>query len=150
MTLMKFIFAFNLAELLNTKIIDMKDLFLLGGPVYMSILTVLLVIMIAWIFYHFIAGYYSQQTIREKVLRKLGYGKSIGLFAMITGIFVQLIGFYKAFSVIEKAGDISSGLLYGGIKKSMITTLYGIFIYLFSLIFWFAASIIIERKLEKN
>ena len=106
--------------------------------------------MITWILYHFIAGYNSKESNLEIVRRRMGYGKSIGLFAMITGIFGQLIGFYEAFSAIENAGDISPGLVYGGIKVSMITTLYGISIYLISLMLWFAASIFIERKLEKK
>ncbi len=116
----------------------------------MGILTILLVIMITWILYHFIAGYHSKESNLKKVLRRIGYGKSIGLFAMITGILGQLIGFYEAFSAIENAGDISPELMYGGIKVSMIATLYGISIYLISLMLWFAASIFIERKLEKN
>jgi len=122
----------------------------MGGTLFMSILTILLVIMITWILYHFIAGYNSKESNLEIVRRRMGYGKSIGLFAMITGIFGQLIGFYEAFSAIENAGDISPGLVYGGIKVSMITTLYGISIYLISLMLWFAASIFIERKLEKK
>ncbi len=128
----------------------MKNLFFMGGTLFMSILTILLVIMITWILYHFIAGYNSKESNLEIVRRRMGYGKSIGLFAMITGIFGQLIGFYEAFSAIENAGDISPGLVYGGIKVSMITTLYGISIYLISLMLWFAASIFIERKLEKK
>lgn len=128
----------------------MKNLFFMGGPLFMSILTILLVIMIAWFLYHFIAVYNSKQLSLEIVLRRIGYGKSIGLFAMITGIFGQLIGFYHAFSAIEDAGDISPALVYGGIKVSMITTLYGISIYLISLIIWFSSSVIIERILEKK
>lgn len=128
----------------------MKSLFFMGGTLFMSILTILFVIMIAWFLYHLIAVYNFRQLSPETVLRRFGYGKSIGLFAMITGIFGQLIGFYEAFSVIEHAVDISPGMLYGGIKVSMITTLYGISIYLISLMIWFLASIVIERKLDKT
>ena len=124
----------------------MKNLFLMGGPLFMSILTILLITMSGWIVYHLIVAYNSQQTNLEKTLRKLKYGKSIGLFAMIIGIFGQLLGFFDAFSAIEKAGDISPALVYGGIKISMISTLYGIFIYLFSLLLWFTASLLIERN----
>lgn len=126
----------------------MKDLFFMGGTLFMSILSILLVVMIAWILYHFIAAYKSKPLNLEMLLRRMGYGKSIGLFAMITGIFGQLIGFYEAFSVIELAGDISPAMVYGGIRVSMITTLYGISIYLISLILWFAASLIIESRME--
>jgi len=124
----------------------MKDLFYQGGPLFMSILTILLVIMTVWIVYHLVRVFQSQQLNREKVLRKLKYGRSIGLFALIVGILGQLIGFYEAFSVMERVGEISPALVYGGIKVSMITTLYGIIIYLFSIALWFVSSIIIENK----
>lgn len=126
----------------------MKNFFYMGGPLFMGILTIILVVMFGWILYHFITGYTSKQLTLETVLRRLGYGKSIGLFAMIIGILGQLIGLYDAFAALEKMGDISPSMVYGGIKVSMITTLYGIFIYLFSLVLWFATSTIIERKQE--
>ncbi len=118
----------------------------MGGPLFMSILTIVLVVMVGWILYHFISGYKSAQLSRETILRRLGYGKSIGLFAMIIGILGQLIGLYDAFAAIEKMGEISPSMVYGGIKVSIITTLYGIFIYLVSLILWFVTSAIIERR----
>ena len=126
----------------------MKDLFYMGGPLFMSILTVLLVVMVAWIVYHFIVGMTSQNMTPEKTLRKLDYGKSIGLFSMITGILGQLIGFYMAFVAIQKAGDISPALVFDGLKVSLITTIYGIFIYLLSILLWFTSSSIIEKKMK--
>jgi hypothetical protein len=126
----------------------MKDLFFMGGSLFMSILTVLLIIMTAWILYHFFFALNSQTVNRENALRKLQYGKSIGLFALIIGISGQLIGFYSAFSAIERASDISPVLVYGGIKVSLIPTLYGISIYLISLLLWFITSIIIEKRKE--
>ena len=124
----------------------MKDLFYQGGPLFMSILTILLLTMTVWIVYHLVKVFQSQQVNREKALRKLKYGRSIGLFALIVGILGQLIGFYDAFSAIERMNDVSPALVYGGIKVSMITTLYGILIYLFSIMLWFVSSLIIENK----
>jgi hypothetical protein len=128
----------------------MKNLFFMGGTLFMSILTMLLVLMIAWFIYHLVVVFYSKGLSFEIVLRRMAYGKSIGLFAMITGIFGQLIGLYEAFTAIEKAGDISPALVYAGIKVSMITTLYGITIYLISILIWGLASILIERLPEKQ
>jgi len=73
----------------------------------------------------------------EKLRSKIGYIKSVGLFAMIVGILGQLMGLFQAFQAIEKMGDVSPALLAGGIKVSMITTLYGIIIYAISLLIWF-------------
>ena len=130
----------------------MKDLFFMGGPGFMGVLTLLLVISTAWIMYHFIMGYNSKQPNQEKLLRKIDYGKSIGLCAMVTGILGQLVGFYSMFSLIEaaiKSGEeVIPALVFGGIKVCLIPTLYGMAIYLFSFVLWFVASIIIEKKLN--
>ncbi|MGQ1910662.1 MotA/TolQ/ExbB proton channel family protein [Marinifilum sp. RC60d5] len=126
----------------------MKDFFFMGGPLFMGILSLLLIVMVSWIAYHFIGVLFSNNTNFEKVLRKISYGKSIGLFAMIFGILGQLIGLYQAFSVIEQAGSISPNLIYGGIKVSMIPTLYGIIIFLISLLLYFISSVIIEKNME--
>ena len=64
----------------------MKDLFIMGDPEYMAVLTILLIITTAWIIYHFIIAYKSKQTNKEKLLRKIAYGKSMGLFALGTSI----------------------------------------------------------------
>lgn len=124
----------------------MKDLFYMGGPLFMSILTILLVIMVFWILYHFITHYFKKDKDKITTLRKLKYGRSIGLLALVTGILGQLIGFYMAFSTIEKVGDISPAIVFGGIKVSMVTTIYGIIIYLISVILWFVTSNLVDRK----
>lgn len=118
----------------------------MGGPLFMSTLTFLLIIMVVWIAYHFAAYYSSSNMDKEVTLRKLKYGMSIGLFALVTGILGQLIGLYMAFVAIEQASDISPAIVFGGLKVSMITTLYGIFIYLMSILLWFITSVIIDRK----
>lgn len=120
----------------------------MGGALFMGILSLLLIVMVSWIAYHLINVLFSNNTTLEKALRKVGYGKSIGLFSLIIGILGQLIGLFNAFSVIEQASSISPSVIYGGIKVSMIPTFYGILIYLLSILLWFLASFLIEKKLE--
>lgn len=149
---MNFVISCNLAEVLITKKIIMKDLFFMGGPAYMGILTLLLIITTAWIIYHFIIAYKSKQSNKEKMLRKIGYGKSMGLFTMIVGITGQMNGLYAMFTVIEelttKGTDVNIALVFEAIKVTMICTIYGILIYLISLVLWFATSIFIEKKFK--
>jgi hypothetical protein len=122
----------------------MKDLFFMGGPLFMGILSILFITMVAWMIYQFIRLNKTPDQDKTTKLRLLSYGKSIGLFAMIMGILGQLIGLYDAFSVIEKIEDVSPAMLYGGLKVSMITTLYGVVIYIFSLMIWFGMSQAVE------
>jgi hypothetical protein len=130
----------------------MKELFFMGGPKFMAILTVLLVITTAWFIYHFIVSYHSKKISQEKLLRLFGYGKSMGLFTMIVGITGQMSGFYHMFLAIEEAiqrgEEVMPALVYGAIKVTMICTMYGILIYLFSLVLWFTLSILVEKKFK--
>lgn len=128
----------------------MKNLFFMGGPIFMGILTILLIITTAWFIYHFIISYSSKKMNQKKLLRMFGVGKSMGLFTMITGILGQMSGFYNMFLSIEQAigkgMEVSPVLVYGAIKVTMICTIYGILIYLFSVILWFIASVTIEKR----
>jgi hypothetical protein len=131
----------------------MKDLFLMGGPGFMAILTLFLIITTAWFAYHFIIVFKSKQANPEKLLRRFGYGKSIGLFTMIVGITGQMNGLYAMFSAIENAikngQEVIPALVFGGIKVTMIVTIYGMIIYLFSLALWFIASLIVDKKFKQ-
>lgn len=72
--------------------------------------------------------------------------KAIGVFAIVWGIFGQSIGLFSAFQAIEAAADISPAMIYGGLKVSMITTLYGSFIFLLS---WLIYLIMINWSRKK-
>ena len=128
----------------------MKSIFIKGGPLFIGILSVLLVISTAWIIYHFILAYNSKQADKAASLRKLGYGKLMGLFALVTGILGQMVGLVEMFDAIEQVkanGElIKPELVFGGIKATMIATIYGILIYLFSLLLWFVTTMLLEKN----
>ncbi|MFA9371066.1 MAG: hypothetical protein ACERIH_05100 [Labilibaculum antarcticum] len=128
----------------------MKDLFITGGSFFMGLLTLLLIITVAWIIYHFILAYRSKQTEKVISLRKLAYGKSLGLFALFTGVLGQMFGFCGMFDATERftaiGKEISPHMIFGALKTTVIVTIYGSFIYLFSILLWFVASILIEKK----
>jgi MotA/TolQ/ExbB proton channel family len=131
----------------------MKNLFFMGGSAFMGLLTILLIITTAWFIYHFIIASNSKQTNQEKFLRRFEYGKSMGLFTMMVGIVGQMVGLYNMFDVIkeviQEGINLKPELIFGAIKVTMICTFYGIFIYLFSIVLWFVASLIIEKKFKE-
>ena len=94
----------------------MLDLFYQGGPLFMTVLTILLlgVIVCFWKFPEWI--------------------KEVGLLALSFGILGQIIGLYSAFKAIEQMGQVSQEMMAGGLKVSSITTMYGLVIYIISLI----------------
>jgi biopolymer transport protein ExbB/TolQ len=104
--------------------------------------------LLAWAIYHFLPVLLKKEVDVRKTRAKLKHTKTIGTFSLIVGILAQLIGLYSAFSVMEQMGNISPAMLTGGLKVSMITTFYGIFIYLISLLIWFISDVIISQKSE--
>jgi hypothetical protein len=126
----------------------MKDWFVMGGSLFMGILTVLFVIMLAVSVYFLVVILSGRSSGKTHLAHRLGYIKSIGLFTMITGILGQLIGLFSAFKAIEAAADISPAIMAGGLKVSMITTLTGIFMYLVSIILWFVLDLLHHRRQE--
>lgn len=109
----------------------MIELFQMGGPLFMSILTIELAAVIFFAAKCFINKEHSVSQI-----------KSAGLLAAITGILGQLIGLFSAFEAIQEIGSVSPAMLAGGLKVSMITTMYGIIIYAIATIL----SLILKAK----
>ena len=106
----------------------MFKLFVAGGPVFMSVLTILLVAI-------FFAAWKAPRWVKE-----------IGCFALVFGFLSLLLGLLQMFSVLQQvAADlgqrvsgvfdlVSPGVLFGGLKVSMIPVIYGAIIYLVSLV----------------
>jgi len=117
----------------------------------MWVLTILLIMTIAWVIYHFIVVYSSKKADNAVFLRKLEYGKSMGLFAMVTGILGQMFGFSGFFMALKEGAvrsiNYTPEVIFGALKTTMIVTIYGSLIYLLSLLLWFVAKILIEKKL---
>lgn len=89
--------------------------FMMGGPLFMSILTLILILLI------------GAAILKKEV-------KEIGLLALAFGFLGQLIGLMGAFEGIEAMGGVSQSILAGGLKVSSITSIYGMLIYTIGLI----------------
>jgi flagellar motor component MotA len=126
----------------------MKQLFYEGGALFMGTLTIILILMLAWTVYHFIQVMMKKVVDLSKAKEKLIHIKTIGTFALVFGILGQLIGLMSAFDAIQQMGGVSPALLMGGLKVSLIPTLYGIFIFLMSLLLWFITDLVISKKSE--
>ena len=105
----------------------MFKLFMEGGLVPMSVLTVLLVavLLAAW-----------------KAPR---WEKEIGAFALVTGVLSFILGHSRMLSTLQQVAmgndSVSSvfdlfspGVFFGGIKVGLIPVIYGMIIYLLSLV----------------
>jgi len=126
----------------------MNQLFIDGGPLYMGIQTGILIIMAVWAVYHFLPVLTKKGTGLKQTRVKLKHIKTIGSFALIFGIFSQLLGLYHAFGVIAEAGDISTTLMMKGLELSMIPPLFGMIIFMISLIVWMILDYLTVKMAE--
>ena len=90
------------------------SLFQMGGVLFMSILTILLIGVLATTVLFWMK--------KEPATKDLNLIKSVGLLAVVVGVMGQMIGLFSAFQFIEEAGSVSPGMLAGGLKVSSITT----------------------------
>ena len=118
----------------------MIELFNMGGPLFMSAIT--LAFFAALVFavktYLAIASGKPQETIEAGIKQV----KALGLLSLVLGVLGQLIGLYSAFVAIEKMGTVSQSMLAGGLKVSSITTIWGLICYVMVLLItiWLTAG----------
>ena len=96
---------------------SLPGLFVQGGVLTMSLITVLLVCVLfaAW--------------------KAPAWVKEIGIATLVVCLISIALGWYNASdALIQTNGDISPVLVWGGVKCHMITLIYGLFVYLVSLI----------------
>ena len=125
----------------------MIELYYMGGPLFMGILTLILMAMLVVATINGLPVLKGSKSEHDRV--KISYIKEVGLFALVIGILAQLIGLYQAFMGIEAMGSVSSAMLAGGLKVSMITTLYGMVIYILSYLIWFGLSISLRNSVSQ-
>lgn len=105
----------------------MFNLFVSGGPLYMSILTILLVAL-------FFAAWKAPRWVKE-----------IGQFALVFGLLSPLFPLYQALSTLQQVAidlgggvnglfDLISPSVFFGLKVILIPVCYGMIIYLISLV----------------
>jgi len=71
----------------------------------------------------------------DKIKNLSGYIKSLALFTLVFGIFGQILGLVDIFDYLAKQNsEIAPAILTRGIKITCYSTIYGIIIYMFSIL----------------
>lgn len=107
----------TLRKPLNQNIMSIKILFFEGGPFGMAILTIELILLI-------LAAWKAPAWVKE-----------IGLIALASSLIFTFLGSYQICEVLHKTGDLPMNVIAAGLKVVQIPLIYGVGIYLLSLIF---------------
>jgi len=108
--------------------LKMLDLLFQGGPLLMGTLSILLLWILVLSVKQGMRIFDSQSKDSIKQINRI---KTIGAIALVIGVLGQLIGLYSAFGLIEASEQgISQQILMGGLRVSLITSIYGLIIFL--------------------
>ncbi|WBL21308.1 hypothetical protein [Zunongwangia sp. HRR-M8] len=91
-----------------------------GGPFAMWTILICFLTTIGLI--TFAATKFSQDHLFKKTLSLIHH---IGLFALVSGLLFQFIGLIEMFDAIESWGNVSTEMLAGGLKVTLLTIIFG-------------------------
>jgi len=120
--------------------------FIEGGPLFMGILSIvfLAVLVIAVVNGAHLVG--NKSTSNDLRFLRTGYIKTLGLFALVLGMLGQFIGLFSALDIISSGMEISPAIMAQGVKVSMITSVYGMIIFLVAYLLWFVLKSLAAKK----
>ena len=68
-----------------------------------------------------------------------------GAYGVVLGILGTLIGIAQAATAIQAAGQVEAGLVWAGIRVSLITVIFGLLIFSIALVAWFVLRVRYRR-----
>ncbi|PHQ30526.1 MAG: biopolymer transporter ExbD [Leeuwenhoekiella sp.] len=98
-----------------------------GGPFFMWPIVIVFIVIVALFVRQLLSKADKAQTI---VLIS-----NISLFILSWGILGSVIGLIEAFDAVESMGDVSQGMMAGGLKVAFLTTVFGLVTFIFARLF---------------
>ena len=120
----------------------MYDIYRAGGTQFMHPLTLILLVNLGLIIFALITKF-QKKTIKEHILEII---RQLGGLALAWGVFSTVVGLFFAFDALEGMKEtLPLAVIMGGLKVALISIIYGLIIFIFSLI-----SFIGLRSMTKN
>jgi hypothetical protein len=113
----------------------MVRFFVEGNIKIMGTLSLLFLVILSLSVVSIILALKSNSSNAEKIKNLLGYIKSLALFTLVFAIFGQILGLVQIFDYLAGSEiEVAANILAKGIKITFHPTIYGIIIYLFSIL----------------
>ena len=96
--------------------VPLTDYFVNGGPILMSIITILLIAV-------FFAAWKAPAWVKD-----------LGILALAASVFMTFMGLYQIFDTIMLYGEASFRVYCSGLTIAMLPLLYGLLVYIVSII----------------
>lgn len=120
---MKHLFILKTQALLSNPFVDR---FIEGGPFFMSIILLCLILT----FYFIAKGFLSKDNV-EKTKKNIALIADVSLLGLVIGFFSSIIGLITAFDSLEAInGMANSGVFAAGLKVSFLSTVFGTLVFI--------------------
>jgi len=136
---MNFLAIFSMNRIMSTQFIDR---FNEGGPLFMSLILICLVLSIFFL----VKGFLNIDKEPEYSKKMMNLVGDVSLLGLVLGFFGSILGLITAFDAFEGLGEVNSGILAGGLKVSFLTTLFGSFVFIVSRI----GMLVLRAILKEN
>ena len=97
------------------------DRFREGGPFFMSLILICLLLAIVFL----VIGFLNMKKDLNKSKKMTGLASDTSILGLVFGLMGSIIGMIEAFDSLEAIGDVSNGVMAGGLKIALLTTLFG-------------------------
>ncbi|MEM7551913.1 MAG: MotA/TolQ/ExbB proton channel family protein [Bacteroidota bacterium] len=113
----------------------MIELINTGGPITMVPLTMVLIVLVFQVCYLSLRVKGRSSFVGSIALKPI-HIRYTGFIALSIGMMGQIMGLYGAFIYIEEQGTIEPNMLYDGFKVSSISMVFGLLLFLISMLFY--------------
>ena len=122
---------------------------LAGGPL-MNLLIVLTIVILVLSIKKSVDLFLRSDQERERLERGLSAILFWGCVCAVVGFLGQFTGMYLSLSIIRSFGVVNPALVAEGIAVSLLTTLFGLMILMFSALAWFALRCRLRQLSEQT
>ena len=106
-----------------------------GNYWFMGTLSLLFLVILSLTVVALTMAFRSTSRYAEQIVNLSGYIKSVALFTLVCAIFFQILGLVDIFDYLaHKDSQLAASILAKGIKITFWPTIYGIVIYLVSIL----------------
>jgi biopolymer transport protein ExbB/TolQ len=109
----------------------MYDIYVAGGTMFMHPLSLIFIINLGLIIFVVITRL-QQKNVNKNILEAI---RQLGGLALAWGVFSTVVGLFFAFDALEGMKEtLPLNVIMGGLKVALITIIYGLIIFMISLI----------------
>jgi hypothetical protein len=120
-----------------------------GGPM-MWIQLMLAIVIVNLTIYKAIQFFVSKDSDWTRIKKGLNAIFFWGAFSVILGFLAHFMALYKSINIISHAGIISPAKVTMGFGESLVSLLFGLWIFTFSTIIWFFLRWISVKRMQRR